>query len=227
MQTKGATYLKKDYQKIQELLLKYKEKLDLRNPNNYDKKENYMLQEQIKSGKSNLNYIYNGKKLKAYDEYFKVAFDKSPLVPYRNDFLIMGLHKLIVQTYNANEGHKISTIGYDVKHFNKLYYYLYALRWKIRTAQDTSGNYLFLTWQNNWQVELQKRLKETPSPTWQTLQELEYIKNNKESIFGPSNFNFEILITQMIEHVKNSAKVIGDEPVDLSIDALVSIVLFL
>ena len=64
-------------------------------------------------------------------------------------------------------------------------------------------------------------------PSWEMLENLSFIKNQKETILDPSNFNFEILLNQMIFHVKNSAKIIGDEPLDIGIDAMISLVLFL
>ena len=53
------------------------------------------------------------------------------------------------------------------------------------------------------------------------------IKNGKESLFDHSNPNFEILLYHMIAHVKNSARTVGDEPVDIGLNAMISFVLFL
>jgi hypothetical protein len=84
-----------------------------------------------------------------------------------------------------------------------------------------------LTWQNNWQIELEKNIKNGITPTWKNIQNLEYIKNGKESMYSHSNFNFEILMSKIIAYVKNSIRVTGDEPLDVSIEAMKSFVFFL
>ena len=101
------------------------------------------------------------------------------------------------------------------------------IKWKIRTAKDTNDNFLFITWQNNWQIELHEKVKKGINPTWEVLENLPSIKNGKESLFDHSNPNFEILLNHMIAHVKNSARTIGDEPVDIGLNAMISLVLFL
>jgi len=157
----------------------------------------------------------------------RIAFDKNSNIPDRDDFLIIGLYKLIWETYKVGDGHQITTLTYDQEAFTKLYYYLEVIKWKVKTAKDKNDNYLFLTWQNNWQVEFQNRLHAGEQPSWEMLQNLAYIKSHKESISDPSNFNFEILLSQIIFQVKNSARLIGKEPVDIGIDAMISLVLFL
>lgn len=227
LQSHGATTLNQDYKKIIEELITYKEKLDLRNPNSYSKgAQNYIIHE-MRYSKNTIRMKYNGTYLKSYDDYLRIAFDKNSNVPDRNDFLILGLYKLIWESYKVKEGHQITTLSYDQKTFEKLYYYLEVIKWKIKTTKDINGNYLFLTWQNNWQVELQQKLKSGQTPTWEMINTLSSIQARKESIFDPSNFNFDILLSQIIFHVKNSAKIIGNEPVDIGIDAMISLVLFL
>ena len=56
---------------------------------------------------------------------------------------------------------------------------------------------------------------------------LESIKEDKESVFDPSNFSFEVILTQMIDRVEDSLKALGEEPKKLSVTALRSIFLFL
>ena len=48
-QTDNATQVRRDYFEIIELLLKYKEKLDKRNPQNYDKKQAYYIEKELKN----------------------------------------------------------------------------------------------------------------------------------------------------------------------------------
>lgn len=130
------------------------------------------------------------------------------------------MYKLVYDTYRKEDGHQFTSLGFDSQKFKKLYYYLKVINWKIKTNKDEADKYLFLTWQRNWQVELEQN-KNKP------IKELSYIKNKKESLFDPSNFSFEVMMNQMFFHVKNSAKIIGDEPLELSISAMTSFVLFL
>lgn len=227
LQSHGATLLHRDFKKIGEYLLVYKEKLDLRNPKAFSPKEKYTILHEIQNGQNGLRITYNDVKLHTYDDYLRVAFDPSPLITDRNDFLILGLHKLFYTTYEIEKGHRVTTLSYQQEAFKKLYYYLEVIKWKIRTAKDSNGNYLFVTWQNNWQMELNTLLKKDSSPSWSAINNLPSIRNRKETLFDPTNFNFEILLNHMIAHTKNSARVVGDEPIDIGIEAMVSVVLFL
>lgn len=227
LQSHGTTNLHYDYKKIVENLILYKEKLDLRNPNAYSKEsQNYIFNE-MRNSKNTIRMKYNGVYLKSYDDYLRLAFDKNSNIPDRNDFLILGLYKLIWESYKIGEGHQITTLSYDQEAFKKLYYYLEVIKWKVKTAKDKNDHYLFLTWQNNWQVEFNNKLHSGQSPSWELIENLSTIKNHKESILDPSNFNFEIILSQIIFQVKNSARVIGKEPVDIGIEAMISLVLFL
>jgi hypothetical protein len=227
LQSHGATQMRKDYAGIIEQLIVYKEKLDLRNPKNYSKSEKNLIYSELKSGQNSIRIKYNNQYLKTYDDYLKVAFDKNNNITDRNDFLILGLYKLIWDTYGIGKGHQITTLSYNQEDFRKLYYYLEVIKWKIRTSKDKNDNYLFITWQNNWQIELQQQLKKEVPPSWELIENLYSIKNHRETIFEHSNFNFEVLLNQMIFSVKNSAKIIGNEPVDIGINAMISVVLFL
>lgn len=227
LQSKGATQMHRDFKKISENLIHYKKKLDLRNPKAFSKEAKQSILHEINLTRNTLSITYNGKKLITYDDYLRVAFDKSRPVVDRNDFLIVGLHKLLCETYQIDKGHQITTLSYQQEAFKRLYYYLEVIKWKIRTAKDKEGNYLFVTWQNNWQIELAQKMAKGIRPSWEILENLPSIKMQKETIFDPSNPNFEILMNHMIDHVKNSARIVGDEPVDIGIDAMVSFVLFL
>ncbi|MDD3342607.1 MAG: hypothetical protein PHR87_03415 [Sulfurospirillaceae bacterium] len=227
LQSHGATQMNRDYQSLIALLKQYKEKLDLRNPTHYSKSQQNYIYNDLRQSNNSIRIKYNNAYLRTYDDYLRIAFDKSPDIKDRNDFLIIGLHKLMWETYQRDKGHQITTLTYHQEAFNRLYYYLEVIRWKIRTAKDSNGNYLFLTWQNNWQIELEKRIKQGTRPSWSMIENLSSLQNNTESLFGASNFNFEVLLSQMIFHVKNSARIIGQEPVDIGIQAMISLVLFL
>lgn len=227
LQSHGATQMNRDYKHLSSLLLQYKEKLDLRNPSQYSKTQKDYIYNDLMQSHNSIRVKYNNTYLNTYDDYLRVAFDKNPTISDRNDFLVIGLHKLIWDTYQRDKGHQITTLSYHQEDFKRLYYYLEVIRWKIRTAKDTNNDYLFVTWQNNWQIELDKRLKQGNAPSWQMIENLSSLKNNSETLLGASNFNFEVLLSQMIFHVKNSARIIGEEPVDIGIQTMISLVLFL
>ncbi|AFL69277.1 hypothetical protein [Sulfurospirillum barnesii] len=227
LQSRGATNLTQDYKKITQYLYTYKEKLDIRNPKAFNKASQPYIFHEIKYAQNGIRMHYNGNLLKTYDDYLRIAFDKNPNIPERNDFLILGLHKLLWESYKIGEGHQITTLSYKEEEFKKLYYYLEVIRWKVKTAKDTNGNFLFITWQNNWQVELHQKLLKGEMLSWEMIQNLPSLRTKRESILDASNFNFEVILTQIIDQVKNSAKQIGKEPVDIGIDAMISLVLFL
>lgn len=226
-QTKGAAALHYDFKKNIDNLILYKEKLDLRNPSAYNKESKNFIINEMRSENNTIRMKYNGNALKGYDDYLRIAFDKNPNITDRNDFLILGIYKLLWESYKIGEGHQLTTLTYDEQTFKKLYYYLEVIKWKIKTGKDSNGKYLFITWQNNWQIELNTKLNTGATPSWVLIESLSSIKNQKESIFDPSNFNFEVLFSQMIFQVKNSARLIGKEPLDVGIDAMISLVLFL
>jgi hypothetical protein len=93
------------------------------------------------------------------------------------------------------------------------------IQWKIKHDKDNNGNYLFKTWQNNWQLELEKKIKNKIKPSWELIENLEYIKNKKETIFDPSNISFELLTNNIIQNIKTDIRVMGEEPSDLALDA--------
>lgn len=223
LQSKGASAVYKDYKHITDLLTLLKQKLDARNPNQFGKQRDFYIYQEIKNKTNAIHLLHNEKYIQGYDNYLKIAFEKKASIQNRNDFLIMGIHKLISDTYKIEDGHKFTTLGFDGEKFKKLYYYLKVLNWKLKTDRDENGRYLFLTWQKNWQIELEAK----NATTFKNLNELKAIKEGKESIFEASNFNFEVIMNQMMFHVKNSSGIIGDEPLDLSLDVLKSFVLFL
>ncbi|MDD2384496.1 MAG: hypothetical protein PHN18_09935 [Sulfurospirillaceae bacterium] len=227
LQSHGATQVNRDYKSLLSLLVQYKEKLDLRNPSHYSKTQKAYIYNNLQQSRNTIRINYNNTYLKTYDDYLRIAFDKNPNINDRNDFLILGLHKLIWETYQRDKGHQLTTLSYQKEEFKRLYYYLEVIRWKIRTAKDTNGNYLFITWQNNWQIELEKKIKQGNLPSWQMIENLPSLLNNTEMLYSPSNFNFEVLLSQMIFHVKNSARIIGEEPVDIGIQTMITFALFL
>ena len=221
-QTNSATQIEEYKKEILKSLIEYKKRLDLRNPNAYNKQIDASLEQQIIKNQDYINLLKDGKKLNTYDEYLYYAFSKQN-VKNRNDFLIIGLYKLIFKAYSMDKEHQFTAMEYNKYELQKLYEYLQVVRWKIRVDKNDKGEYLFNTWQNNWQIELAKKY----NGDYNIINNLEYIKSNKESIYGYSNFSFEIILSKMITDVEHTLRKINVEPYEMSISALTGFVFIL
>ena len=221
-QTNSAIEIIKYKNEITSSLLEYKKKLDLRNPNSYNKTLSKDIVNQIETNQDYINIVQNNKKLKTYDQYLHYAF-LDEKIQNRNDFLIIGLYKLIYKAYSLGENHKFTALEHNKYELSKLYQYLQVLRWKIRTQKDINGNYLFNTWQNNWQLELLKKDKKDLN----IIKDLEYIKTNKETIFSHSNFSFEVLLSRVLLNVEYTLRKINIEPFEMSTSAVKSFIFIL
>ncbi|MCF6172999.1 MAG: hypothetical protein L3J44_04360 [Campylobacteraceae bacterium] len=215
LQSNSDAIISRDYQQLTKLLIKYKKILDLRNPKLYDKNLAYNIIFNIKNNQNNINLLrYSSGK-----EYLKKAFEEE--TKFKSDFLILGIYKMFYQAYNIKDGHHITALGYDAKKFKNLYYMLKVLRWKIRNKKDKNKMFMFATWQLNWQLEYNKRYKNI---SINNLSDLPSLRSKKESIMNHSNFNFEITITQMLERVNESLNALGEEPLNLSINAMKALI---
>lgn len=226
LQTDAANIIKNDYKSVVKQLVIFKEKLDKRNPKAYSKTNAPIIYTQLDNLQNTFNLKYANNDLVKYKEYLQIAFSKSE-VEHRNDYLVLGLYKLIYDAYDIEEGHQITALSYDEEKLQRLYQNLQILKWKIKTDRDLNNDYLFLTWQNNWQIELEQKLKKGQEPTYEDLKNLKFIKDKKESLFSASNTSFEVLLTIMSQRVQNSLETMGVEPVDLGIEAVKSVFLFL
>ena len=225
-QTNLATSIKKDSENLQELLVKFKSKLDKRNPNNFNKNLESKIYSAIKNENRKFYIRYENNVLNSYKEYLQIAFSKGN-VNHRNDYLVLGLYYLIDYSYETDEGHRITALQYDKDKLVKLHKNLQIIKWKIKVDKDFNGNYLFLTWQNNWQIQLEKKSLNNEQLSIEEITKLKAIEEDSESILDPSNFSFEVVLTQMIDKVENSLKALGEEPQSLSIGALKSMFIFL
>jgi len=196
-QTDNATQIQNDYKEIVNLLMQYKKKLDIRNPQSYDKQFSYHIYNELNKSTNYLFLKENEKYIQDYNKYLYIAFKEDTKL--RNDYLILGLYKQIWFAYEQDKTHNITTLTYNKKSLKTLFYTLKVLKWKINSKKDT----------------------------WELIQNLKYIKSKQESLFSPSNPNFEILMSEMIFRVENSLKIIGEEPLDMSIEAMKNLVFFL
>jgi len=227
LQTSSATKVKNDYQKTIELLVTFKQKIDKRNSNNYNKNISNLMYINLKNMQTNINLRIDNLKLENYDDYLRRAFDKSVGVPNRNDLLIVGIYKLIYEAYEIGKGHQLTALAYNKIKLQKLYYNLNSIKYRIKFDKDNNGKYLFLTWQKDWQLQLKEKLDTNENPSWQSIQNLNALKGNTETIFDASNFEFEVLLSKMIYNVKNTLTNVGEEPVDVGIEAMKNLVIFL
>ncbi len=221
-QTNSASQIEEYKSEVLKLLLEYKKKLDLRNPYTFNKKLSANINHQIRTKQNYINIIENGKKLKSSKEYLYYAFLEKE-VRNRNDFLILGMYKLIYNAFSLQKGHKFIASQYNKEDMLKLYEYLQIIRWKVRTNKDKNGQYLFKTWQNNWQIELEN----SDLSDLNIIKQLRYIKEKKETIFDHSNFSFEIIISNMLVNIEHILKKINVEPYEVSISAIKSFVFIL
>ncbi|MGA1939438.1 hypothetical protein [Arcobacter sp. YIC-310] len=217
IQTNSATLVATYRNEVLKDLKEYKRKLDLRNPYSYNQKLSKNIYTQISSNQDYINIIQDGYKLETANEYLYYAFTQND-IENRNDFLILGMYKLIYKAFDLENKHQFIASQYNKKYMQELYTYLQVIRWKVRHDKDFKGEYLFNTWQNNWQLELMKK----DSNNLNIIKELEYIKNKKESIFNHSNFTFETLMERLLLNVKYSLRQVDVEPYELSISAIKS-----
>lgn len=223
IQTENAKHIKNNYKEMVELLLEYKLKLDKRNPKGFSNQLNYLLQKNIRENTDEINlYINNSIPLKHYQDYLNYAFDKNHQVNYRNDYLAIGIYKMFYESFNMDSKYKLTALSYDIDKLQKAYKNLQIIQWRIKFNKDKNDNYLFLTWQNNWQIELSKRLINEKLDAIK-LSDLHYIKSKQESILNPSNNSFEVITSKMLLYYESTIRLLNAEPEELGIETIMSI----
>ncbi len=227
IQTENAKHIRNNYKAVAELLLEYKVKLDKRNPKSFNNQFNTLLKKNIYDNTDDITLYINGEKpLVTYVDYLNYAFDKNTVVEYRNDYLAIGIYKMLYHSYDMNSKYKMTALSYDVNKLQKAYKNLQIIQWKIKTNKDFNGKYLFLTWQNNWQIELEKQLLLKNIDDIK-LSDLNYIKTKQESLLDSSNNSFEVITSKMLLYVANSIKLLDAEPEELGLEAIMSILFIL
>lgn len=225
LQTSKASNIKDDYKTIQNLLIDFKTKLDKRNPNKYSKSYEQKIYRLLRNNNPKFLLNYKNSVLENYRDYLQLAFSQDNIAN-RADYLVLGIHYLLYTSYEIDDEYKVTALQYDKEKLNILYKNLQIIKWKVRVAKDLKGDYLFLTWQNNWQIELEKKLQAGEKLSYEELQKLKFIKEQRESMLDSSNFSFEVILSKMIHRVENSLKALGQEPKELSVSAIKSMFLF-
>ncbi len=224
VQSENAKQIRNNYKEIVNLLSLYKTKLDKRNPKNYSLELDGLLQKNISKNENTINILTNDTNTtKNYTDYLNHAFNKEEKIENRNDYLVIGLYKMFYHAYKMDLKYKMTALSYDIKDLQKAYKNLQVIQWKIKFDKDIKNKYLFLTWQNNWQIELEQKLQSTTLDNI-FLSQLQNIKSNKESLLDPSNNSFEIITSKMLLYMSSSIKMLNAEPEDLSIDAIMSFI---
>ena len=226
-QTKGANALRSYLADLDVLLLQYRAKLNKRNPAAYSRKLEPRLVGEIGKKRNTLRLpLVNAVEQPEYKGYLHLAFSPEP-VENRNDYLILGIYKMLYYAYERDDFHKVSALQYELARLQEAHKLLQVVQWRIRSARDAQGNYLFLTWQQNWQVELAQRLEGGEPLSAELLNDLRYIRSGEESLLGSSNHSFEALTATMIYIVGDTIKILGGEPTELTTQALTSFLFLL
>ena len=226
-QTNGATLMHEYLATLNKMLLQLGVKLKKRNEEIFSKDILLYLESDIINDTNTifLPLVHTESEIN-FKEYLKIAFSKDKIED-RGDYLLVGLYKMFYWSFEAKNFHKFSAMQYNGNKLQETYKILQAVAWKIKVAKDKKGDFLYLTWQNNWQVELQKRLKRGEKLSVKLIKSLKYIKNKKESLLSSSNLSFEALFAKMLFIYERALKTVGVEPKSLGADALRSIFLML
>ena len=218
-QTNGAAAVRIHTDALRESLLKYKLKLDKRNPVYHSKKDSKDIEEEIKhsAGKVTLELLKN-KKDASYKDYLNIAFSEG-YVKHRNDYLIMGIYKLLYWAYTIDRSHTITTIQYDVEKIQEANKMMQIIQYRIQTATDKDRNYLFITWQRPWQIEVLKKINKN--------QEVDLGKYTNRQLLYHSNMNFQVISSGMIFTLQETLRYLGAEATNLSAQAIKSVLMFL
>lgn len=219
-QTNSASLIVKNYENMYTQLAILKTKLDKRNPNQYNKDLSKAIYFQLKNlnEKVTLRGVDN-KILTTYKEYLDIAFlDEN--IKNRNDYLILGIYHMIYDSFSLKKGHKFTAFNFNENNLQKLYKNLHILKWKLKSSKRKNGNYFFVTWQNNWQLDLMKKSQKDLN----IIKSLRTIKSKEESLFSSSNNSFEVLLSLMINDVRIALEGIGGEPNKITFEALTTLV---
>ncbi len=212
--TDNAIQMEKNYEEITSLLIRYKKNLDKRNPKSFNKQWKKTIARDMKNKKNISLYDFKDN----YNKYLKQAFNQKINIKNRNDLLVIGLYKLLYSSYGVNND-KYTALSYKMKNLKDFSDILQIIRWQIKYKKDLNNNYLFLTWQNNWQIELAKKTS-LKNPNYKLIKNLASIQKKDENIFNSSNMFFETILSTILYINNDSIKRLGGEPNELTLKTL-------
>lgn len=223
VQTNGAIQIRKYLNDIDKLLLEYQVKLNKRNPSQSDKEFAQIIKNEIENQKDRIKIT--NLLSQDYTEYIEKAFQKDVKRVNRNEYLILGIYKLIYDAYNRDEKNNFTALSYDIEKMEKANEALQVIFWRVKSYRNIKDEYLYLTWQKNWQVELENRLRKGEKFSSELIENLSYIKENKETLFEASNQSFAQIEAKILYIIDKTLRLKGSEAAVLSTDALKAIIL--
>jgi hypothetical protein len=208
IQSNGATQIHDYLLDIDNLLNQLRVKLNKRNPSNFNPKFARSIELMLTRHDPAL-FIDNS--YPTAIEFLEHALHQES-TPDRNDLLIIGLYKLFEEHYQRNTGFIATAFHYDIQALKKIHRQLQVIFWKIKTAKDKNDRFLFLTWQNNWQIALHKRLVLEKRPfSTELFQTLPTIHTNEETLFDASNTSFTDIFAKILYIVEKTITIRGGE----------------
>ena len=218
-QTNGASIVREHTSVLQKLLLTYYEKLNKRNPSYTTKIDRIPIIYDIENRTNNATLpLLNEKKDVNYKDYLNIAFSKNE-VKNRNEYLIAGIYKMFYWAYSIDRMHNITTMQYEVSRLQEANKMMQVIQFRIENEKDVKGNYLFLTWQRQWQIDVLKSVY--------THKNIDINRYKKEELVKSSNMNFRILSEGMIFSLQESLRYLGEESTNLGTSAIKSVFIFL
>lgn len=199
---------------IDSLLVKFYEKLNRRNPNSFNKKNENIIKSSLREGR----YIFVSGYEREPIALIKKALDKEKKISFRNDYLIIGIHDMIYKVFKRDD-FKVTALSYDLEKLNRLFLNLQIIFWQINTYKDREGNYLFLTWQNDWQVRLLKALREGEDFKKALL------NLKQDELLKPCNMSFSMIYSNILYIIEKIIKERGGEPREIGVNVLKSLAL--
>ncbi len=199
---------------IDSLLLRFYKKLNKRNPNSFNKNNFSIIEDALKNGK----YIYIRNFADTPVMIIKEALNRDKKISFRNDYLIIGLHDMIYKAFKRDD-FKITALSYDLEKLNKLFLNLQIIFWQINTYKDRQGDYLFLTWQNDWQIRLSKKLKKG-EPFKKVVSNF-----SEDELLKPCNMSFSMIYAKILYIIEKIIKERGGEPQEIGVNVLKSLAL--
>lgn len=218
-QTNGASIVREHTSVLQRQLLKYYEKLNQRNPKYTTKIESIPVLYDIKNRKNNATLpILHKRENASYKDYLNIAFNRSD-VKNRNDYLIAGIYKMFYWAYEIDRSHTVTTMQYDAKKIQEANKMMQIIQYRVQHEKDKKGNYLFLTWQHNWQVEVLESIYGN--------KKVDVNQYEKERLVQCSNVDFRVISEIMIFTLQESLRYLGEEGKNLGTGVLSSVFMFL
>lgn len=218
-QTNGAAIVRKHTDTLESTLIQYYIKLNKRNPS-HTSKNNFkqIIQEmQNRSNKIRLPLLHY-KRDATYKDYLNIAFTKEA-VKDRNDYLMLGIYKMLHNAYSFKRIHTITAIQHDTELIQEANKMMQVIQYKVQKDKDKNGDYLFITWQRPWQIETLKNINQ------QKKIDLEKYPHNE--LLYHSNMNFQVLTQKMIFTLQETLHYLGKESTNLSAQAIKSVFIFL